>query len=239
MAGIEKNGLKTCCLFLLLLLIAVSPLAIGVPAALPDDARIQTGADTGAGIDTGGETGEGVSTRPLTVIVDNIETTSEVPVIHKGGRIYVPVRVLSESLGYPVQYVGEQKTVYIGVRPAGADLVDELTTIVGRKIKEPVSIGGIGYVKGYILAPGAFFEPRWHLDGRYQTITFSFGIPDNQAEDATEFTVKVDNDKTVARVKISKDEGLKEFNFNVKGANVLTVSCTGGKGGALVSPRAQ
>lgn len=231
MALVAKNKAKLCCLLVLALLAAALSFTIGVPAALSDE------------VGTEGEiaeeevTEEDISSRPLTVIVDNIEKTSDVPVIHKGGHIYVPVRVLSESLGYPVEYVEGQMTVYVGVRPMGTDLVNQLKSLTGIKIKQPVKISGIGYTKGYSLSQGAFSDVRWKLDGRFRSVTINLGIPDNLPEDTAEFTVTAD-DKIIGKVKLSKDHGLKEFNYNVKGVNVLAVSCSSGKGGALISPRA-
>ncbi|MEW6697477.1 MAG: copper amine oxidase N-terminal domain-containing protein [Bacillota bacterium] len=231
MAFILKYRNKFCYLLYLVLLAAVLSFMVGVPAALSDEAGIEG--------DSSGEevTEEDISNRPLTVIVDNIEKTSDVPLIHKGGRIYVPVRFLSESLGYPVEYVEGQRTVYVGVRPMGTDLVDQLKAFTGIKIKQMVKISGIGYTKGYALSMGAFSDVRWKLDARFKSVTINLGIPDNLPEDTAEFTVTAD-DRIIAKVKLSKDSGLKEFNYNVKGVNVLTVSCSSGKGGALICPRA-
>jgi hypothetical protein len=234
-----KYRLKICCLSALVLLMAVMPYIIGVPEALPEELDGET--ET---LESGDETvtedvaEEEATSRPLTVIVDNVETTSDVPVINKGGRIYVPVRFLAESLGYPVAWDEEKSTVYIGIRPSGTDMVDELTAFTGRKIKQPVKISAIGYPKGYVLATGALGDVRWKLNGRYLTVAFGMGVPDNQSADAAEFTVMADG-KTLAKEKISKDDGLKEFNYSVKGAKEFTVSCGSGKGAALICPRGQ
>lgn len=232
-----KYRLKICCLSALVLLMAVMPYIIGVPAALPEEPAGETETQQ-SGDETGTEdvAEEEPTSRPLTVIVDNVETTSDVPVINKGSRIYVPVRFLAESLGYPVEWDEEKSTVYIGMRPSGTDMVDELTAFTGRRIKQPVKISAIGYPKGYVLATGALGNARWKLNGRYLTFAFSMGVPDNQSGDTTEFTVIADG-KTLAKEKISKDDGLREFNYSVRGVNEFTVSCGSGKGGALICPR--
>ena len=237
-----KYRFKTCCLAFLMLLAAALPYTLGVPAALPEEAagetEIQSDAETGAEEAVEDVAEEEPASRPLTVIVDGVETTSDVPVINKGGRIYVPVRFLAESLGYPVEWDEEKGMVYIGIRPSGTDMVDELSAFTGRKIKQPVKISAIGYPKGYVLATGALGDVRWKLNGRYLTVAFSMGVPDNQRGDTTEFIVMADG-KTLAREKISKDDGLKEFNYSVKGVKEFMVSCGSGKGGALICPRGQ
>ncbi|GBF32635.1 hypothetical protein DCCM_0831 [Desulfocucumis palustris] len=231
-----KYRLKICGLSVLVLLVAALPYIVWVPPALPEEPAGETDI-LESGIETGTEgVAEEATSRPLTVIVDNVETTSDVPVINKGGRIYVPVRFLAESLGYPVDWVEEENTVYIGIHPSGTDMVGELPAFTGRKIKQPVKISAIGYPKGYALVPGALGDVRWKLNGRYLTVTFSMGVPDSQSGDTAEFTVIADG-KTLAKEKISKDDGLKEFNYSVKGVNEFTVSCGSGKGGALICPR--
>jgi|AGTN01.3.fsa_nt_gi Copper amine oxidase N-terminal domain./NPCBM/NEW2 domain. len=199
MALFVKYRFKKCCLPILVLLVAVLPYMIGVPSALPEEPA--GGTET---LESSDQTGtEEAASRPLTVIVDNVETTSDVPVINKGGRIYVPVRFLAESLGYPVEWEEEKGTVYIGIRPSGTDMVSELAAYTGRKIKQPVKISGIGYPKGYVLTMGALGDVRWKLNGRYLTVSFSMGVPDNQSGDSAEFTVIADG-KTLAKEKYLK-----------------------------------
>jgi hypothetical protein len=225
MALIVKYRAKFCCLLVPVLLAAALSFMMGAPAAFSEEVTEEE------------VTEEDISSRPLTVIVDNMEKTSDVPLIRKGGRIYVPVRFLAESLGYPVEYVEGKKILYIGARPMGTDLVDQLKSFTGIKMKQPVRISGIGYAKGYTLSMGAFSDVRWKLEGRFQSVTINLGIPDKLPEDTAEFTVTAD-EKIIAKIKLSKDSGLKEFNYNIKGVNVLSVSCSSGKGGALISPRA-
>ncbi|GAB6274214.1 MAG: hypothetical protein STSR0004_10770 [Peptococcaceae bacterium] len=177
--------------------------------------------------------------RPLTVIIDGQETTSDQPILVKGTRIYVPLRFVTEALGYPIQWDNSTKTAYIGARYVGTDLVDKKTARTGVKIKQPVKVGGVGYPKGYILGPSAFHEISWDLGGRFNHFTFNFGVPDNNQMDTAGFTVMADGRKKLGEKVISKDDGLKEVSFGVKGVNTVTVKNYKQAGGVVVSPRAQ
>ena len=177
--------------------------------------------------------------RPLTVIIDGQETTSDQPIIIKGTRIYVPLRFVSEALGYPIKWDNSTKTAYIGARYVGTDLVDKKPARTGVKIKQPAKVGGVGYPKGYILGPSAFHEISWDLGGRFNHFTFNFGVPDNNRTDTAGFTVVADGRKKLGEKVISKDDGLKEFSFGAKGVNTVTVKSYKQAGGVVVSPRAQ
>lgn len=182
---------------------------------------------------------EAPPSRPLTVIIDGEETTSDQPIIVKGTRIYVPLRFVTEALGYPIQWDNSTKTAYIGARYVGTDLVDKKPARTGVKIKQPVKVGGIGYPKGYILGPSAFHQISWDLGGRFNHLTFNFGVPDNNQVDTAGFTVMADGRKKLGEKVISKDDGLKEVSFGVKGVNTVTVKSYKQAGGVVVSPRAQ
>lgn len=177
--------------------------------------------------------------RPLTIIIDGQETTSDQPIIIKGTRIYVPLRFVSEALGYPIKWDNSTKTAYIGARYVGTDLVDKKPARTGVKIKQPAKVGGVGYPKGYILGPSAFHEVSWDLGGRFNHFTFNFGVPDNNQTDTAGFTVVADGRKKLGEKVISKDDGLKEFSFGAKGVNTVTVKSYKQAGGVVVSPRAQ
>lgn len=243
MVPMIKSRLKKCCLFIMVLLVAALPFMIGVPAALPGETN-STGTKSDAkdgGAEKTGQTtkkSEEVTGKPLTVIMGGAKTTSDVPVINIGSQIYVPVRFMAESLGLPVDWDSENKTVYIGVRPAGTDMVEELPPFRGRKIEQPVKISAIGYPKGYILDPSPYTEVCWKLDERYRTVKINLGVPDNMKDDTAEFEVKADG-SAIATEKLSKDDGLKEFNYNVSGVKEFTVSCLSGEGIALICPIAQ
>jgi hypothetical protein len=243
MALMMKNKIKICGLFVMMLLAVTLLLMMRVPTALSDD-----GDSTGAAV-IGGATPTPApapapapvtttTTKPLTVIMNGAATTSDVPVVQMGNQIYVPIRFVAESLNYPVEWDGSNRTVYIGVRPLGADMVTELTPLTGVKIEQPVTIGAIGYPNGYNLAPFSYTDVRWNLDKRYWAVVINMGIPDNSNAETAEFEVIADDD-TIATEVLSKDDGLKDFSYNVSGVTSFRISCISGGNCALISPRAQ
>lgn len=181
---------------------------------------------------------EQTAKRPLSIFVDGEETVSDQPIIIKGKRIYVPLRFVVEALGYPIAWENSSKTVYIGSRHTGTDLVDKKPAKSGVKIKQPVRLGGVNYPKGYIVGESAFHTITWNLDGRYNYLTFSFGLPDGFKGKAAGFIVTADGRKKLAQV-LTKDDGLKEFGLSVKKIEMLTITSYKGAGGVIINPRAQ
>lgn len=181
---------------------------------------------------------EQTTKRPLSIFVDGEETASDQPIIIKGKRIYVPLRFVVEALGYPIAWENSSKTVYIGSRHTGTDLVDKKPSKSGVKIKQPVRLGSVNYPKGYTLGASALHTITWNLDGRYNYLTFSFGVPDGFKGKSAGFIVTADGRKKLAEV-LTKDDGLKEFGLSVKKVETLTITSYKGAGGVIINPRAQ
>lgn len=174
---------------------------------------------------------------PLKVVVNDKEIYSDVPVVIRGGRLFLPVRFLAESLDLPVDWDAATRTVYIGARPTGVDLVRELPVASGLLIKNPVKIKGVGYPTGYILSDSLYNNLEWNFNKRYHNITFGFGVADNSKNRTAGFEVIADG-RRVGRETVTKDDGLKEFSYNIKGVKVLVIKSNGGAGGAVINPRA-
>ncbi|OPY56005.1 MAG: hypothetical protein A4E55_02326 [Pelotomaculum sp. PtaU1.Bin035] len=238
MAQMVKSRNTILGLFILVLLAVVFPLLTGAPAAAISDEGDPAGVAKTLTPTTTTTAPTAPASKPLTVIMNGAATSSDVPVLQMGSQIYVPVRFLAQSLNYPVEWDGAHSTVYIGMRPLGTDLVEELVPLTGGRIEQPVKIGAIGYPKGYYLEPLPYTDVRWKLDGRYHTVVINMGVPDNSSEDTAEFEITADDDTIAAEI-LSKDDGLKDFSYNVSGVAELKVSCVSGKGCALISPIAQ
>jgi hypothetical protein len=206
---------------------------LGAGAGLAEDS--QTGNEDAQSSDTAGESS--ASPNPLKVVVNDKETYSDVPVVIRGGRLFLPVRFLAESLDLPVDWDAATRTVYIGARPTGIDLVRELPVASGSLIKTPVKIKGVGYPTGYILNDSLYNNLVWNFNQRFQNITFGFGVADNSKNGTAGFEVIAD-DRKLGKETVTKDDGLKEFSYNIKGVKVLIIKSYGGAGGAVINPRA-
>ena len=233
-----KGVLVTAVFLTVLILTGALTTPLAPPKTFLKNMALAATQDTGEEKTTTDE-GEAPPSRPLTVIIDGEETTSDQPIIVKGNRIYVPLRFVSEALGYPIKWDNNTKTVYLGARYVGTDLVDKKPARTGVKIKQPVKVGGIGYPKGYLLGPSAFHQINWDLGKRFEHFTFNFGVPDNNQTDTAGFSVIADGRKVLGEKLISKDDGLKEFSFGTKGVNTVTVKSYKQGGGVVISPRAQ
>ncbi|MHB8170834.1 MAG: copper amine oxidase N-terminal domain-containing protein [Thermincolia bacterium] len=174
---------------------------------------------------------------PLKVVVNGKETYSDVPVVLRGGRLFLPVRFIAESLDLPVDWDAATSTIYIGVRPTGVDLVREQPVVNGSKIKTSVKIKGVGYPTGYILSDSSYNNLLWSFNKRNQRITFGFGVMDNSKSGTAGFQVVAD-DRILGKVTLTKDDGLKDFSYEVKNVNRLVIKSFGGAGGAVINPRA-
>lgn len=174
----------------------------------------------------------------IKLIVDGKEIATDQPPFIKNGRTFVPVRFVAEALGYPVTWDEKKQSVIIGTPPEGIDLVNELKpyTNKGEKITNPVKVTGISYNKGFTFPSGLSDEIYWNLGGGFKTLTFNYGCLDdeNYGADFSPIVVTADG-KELERTDVYRNQGLREFSFDVTGVKILTFD--GAASGALVNPR--
>jgi hypothetical protein len=174
--------------------------------------------------------------KPVTIYVHGMEVISDVPVFIMNGRTYLPANFVNEILN--VNFTWDPKTrsvIRTGAPQSGVNLTNDLPPFTGKALEQPVKVKKVSYTKGYKLTPKN--EIRWNLKGLFDRLTFSFGIPDSAyLKGEAGFTVLADGEK-IAEETVEKDDGLKEFTFDVTGINVLTVKSYQQEGGVLVNPR--
>ncbi|MEQ6359512.1 stalk domain-containing protein [Thermoanaerobacter thermohydrosulfuricus] len=170
----------------------------------------------------------------IKIVVDGNTIATDVPPFIKDGRTFVPIRAISEALGVPVKWDGATSTVYIGTVPGGLDLVDDLKPFVsGASLLEdnPVSITGVKYNHGYYSSFP--IDLRWNLGGKYKTLTFSTGIPD----DALGFTyISIYGDGQLLKDINNLFDGIKDYTIDITGVKILRII---GNGRPIINPRVQ
>ncbi|SNX54231.1 stalk domain-containing protein [Thermoanaerobacterium sp. RBIITD] len=167
----------------------------------------------------------------IKIVVNGNTISTDVPPLVENGRTLVPLRAISEALGVPIKWDGTTSTVYVGTVPEGIDLVDDLkpfkigsTNTVLLKLK-PVSIAGVEYNHGYSCYaewPDVLGDLWWNLNGKYTTLTFSTGIPDNA--NYNKCALKIEGDGQLLKtIEMSTSDGAKQCTIDVTGVKILRI----------------
>ncbi|HBC93173.1 MAG TPA: hypothetical protein DCZ10_09835 [Pelotomaculum sp.] len=173
--------------------------------------------------------------QPVKIVVHGMEVASDFPPIMMSDRVYLPDRFVADILGYPFQWEQKIRTVRMGIPQEGMDMVSELPPYTGAALNEPVIIKVKSYPSGFAIDRNN--TVRWNLHGVVDKVTFSYGMPDGQQEDSVGFRLLKDG-KIVAEEIVTRENGLKNFTFDVSGVQVLTVKQADEQpGGALINPR--
>ncbi|MGF7396241.1 stalk domain-containing protein (plasmid) [Thermoanaerobacterium thermosaccharolyticum] len=179
----------------------------------------------------------------IQIVVDG-NTISAPEAFIKNGSTYVPIRAVSEALGLPVKWDGNISTVYIGKVPNGLDLVtdlkpfkvDEAKNYLLNDSNNSISIAGTKYNHGYrsdymYIGDNIYYmdgEFYWNLGGKYKTLTFSTGVPDNAytyGSYASSYRCSVDGDgNSIGTYHVSTSDGLKTYTVDVTGVKILKIA---------------
>ncbi|OIQ59772.1 hypothetical protein MOTE_10280 [Moorella thermoacetica] len=176
----------------------------------------------------------------IRLVVDGREVVCNVPPFIKDGRTFVPLRFVAEALGYPVKWDEQNWTVYIGVPPEGMDLVTDLKPFRSSEVKllssSPVTITGIQYNHGYRCDYGEIY---WNLSGKFKTLTFLTGCPDNSTLDSSDEIRIYGDGKLIGKAPpLSPSDGIKEYSFDVSGVRILQINSSIWDGAVtLINPR--
>lgn len=175
--------------------------------------------------------------------VDNEEQTLydandiEVKPFIKGGTTYVPLRGVSNALGYPVEWEGQTKSVYVwkdNVSPNGVtlDFLRPYETI-GWVFEYYGSDGDMLEIDGEYytnaLSKGGsvgISTALFNLDGKYDTLTCVVGHTDWLQDEKTTVTFIVDG-KIVKTIEIEPNSFSKEANIDLQKGLQLKIMLDG------------
>ncbi|MBE7018573.1 MAG: copper amine oxidase N-terminal domain-containing protein [Ruminococcaceae bacterium] len=164
---------------------------------------------------------------------------TEVKPFIKDGTTYVPLRGVSKSLGYYVEWEGSTRSVYVWkdeVSPNGVPLdflrpyeidapiggMDVLYESDGT-VKE---IGGTDYTD---TIWGIFGSALFNLDGKYDTLTCDLGyVPESTSEGESTITFIVDS-KIVESFNVTQNSSTKKIEVNLDKGSQLKISFNPGK----------
>jgi hypothetical protein len=148
-----------------------------------------------------------VSFDPVKFIVDKVDKT---PVNNEfnnndrmvpasliyNGTTYVPLRLVSNMLGKPVDWDGPTRSVLIGDSVAGGDyLTHKAPSVVSTRMysNQTMNLDGQTYHIGLqaYLSDKKTFSQSYNLNGQYQYLSFMFGIDDKSqyADSSSKITI--------------------------------------------------
>lgn len=138
------------------------------------------------------------------------------------GTTYVPLRAVSQSLGYNVNWDGANKRVYIGERPGEKQyLISTLTPYQVRNFATPITVTMAGQKYANTIQSDGNLAGCWalyNLNGQYTSLSFDMGHVDGEI--MTDGTVNIYLDGTLA---FSADMGAEDLpaHFTVPLYNAL------------------
>lgn len=180
--------------------------------------------------------GQGLAQKiqPVTVVVHGIEVASDIPPIVMSKRVFLPDRFVADILGYPFKWEPKTRSVRMGVPQSGVDMVREWPAFTGKALGRSVKVQAASCPLAYEINEKN--TVRWSLHGVIDSVSFKFGMPDGHRGKSVGFKVLLDGN-IIAEEIVNREDGLKEFTYDVSGAKVLTVRYNDRSGGVLVNPR--
>ncbi len=134
------------------------------------------------------------------------------------GTTYIPLRAVSQSLGYNVQYDGSTKSVYIGDDPRMTNyLVNVCPPYEKSRYDTPSSftMSGQTYTNGFTMKDNSY--ALFNLNGKYQSLEFDLGHIDGTS--MSDETVTIYLDGTVSKViEVKAEELPKHYTIPLNGA---------------------
>jgi hypothetical protein len=158
--------------------------------------------------------------------VNGKEIFCEVPPFIKGGRTFVPIRCVVESLQIPVKWSSAKRSVLVGIPPEGVDLVNDIPAYEGNdlKIKSNVTIEGTKYNNGYILESWVYKNKIvWNLGGNYNYIKLYSEFKDGAGNGGMDLVFSADGQE-INRETIIHGSGMKDIVVDVTGKRILTIT---------------
>lgn len=98
------------------------------------------------------------------------------------GTTYVPIRAVSQSLGYPVKWDGKNKRVYIGEVPGEKQYLTDILEPYqheGYSAPSTIKMAGQKYAHCIQLYADSVGYATYNLNGNYQSLSFDAGIIDD------------------------------------------------------------
>lgn len=179
---------------------------------------------------------------PLRLIVNGKEIACDPPPFIQDGRAYVPVRFVSEALGYPVKWDPNTYSIMIGIPPEGTDLLpyDRYDC----DLHDSYKVQGITY-KNVITSIYTGGNCLYNLHGHFTKVKVLVAglVPPNKKWDPKGIKIVAYGDsQEISTFWVSGDEPPKEVTLDTSGVHILKISIGdsgyfGGRGVAIIHVR--
>ena len=134
------------------------------------------------------------------------------------GTTYVPIRAVSQSLGYAVNWDGANQRVYIGDTPGQKQYLNTVCPpYQTNRYEEPSTfkMGGNIYNNGFILDNHGGYA-IYNLNGKYQTLEFDLGYVEGGRVDC-QVNIYLDG-QIVKTIEMGAEDLPQHFSISLSGA---------------------
>lgn len=147
------------------------------------------------------------------------------------GRTFLPVRAISEALGYPVNWDGDTQTVFIGVTPGSTRLMTDIRPTNVRFMATGTNaravINGQEHFDAIICtagSPGNIGTQTHALNGQFRELTGLLGIIDGETLTATvTYSFIAEGNRRLADFEVVPGSLPQSISVDVTGVNELTI----------------
>ncbi|WP_245528005.1 copper amine oxidase N-terminal domain-containing protein [Ammonifex degensii] len=163
------------------------------------------------------------------VVVDGRLISCDPPPFISAGRVFVPVRILAQAMGYKVEWDADNRVVVLERNVDGVDLTSGLPPMEGLEdalgVDKPASVGGQQYVRGFLINRSV----SWVLDGKFKELRFFYGAVDTastpfeQPGKGVSYALVVADGKVVAELSAEKGQSPQEIRISVAGVKRLSI----------------
>ena len=147
------------------------------------------------------------------------------------GRTFLPVRAISEALGYPVNWDGYTQTVFIGVTPGETRLMTDIPPTNRQSMATGANaravINGHEYFDAIISTNFGFVTSHQthNLGGQFRELTGLFGIIDGETMGPQSVTLSfiAEGERTLAEFEMIPGALPTAISVDVTGVHLLTI----------------
>lgn len=138
------------------------------------------------------------SEQPIKIIIDNQEITSDSLPIINSSRVLVPVRVISEELGYAVSWVSKTNTVYISKGNVSIKFIigESKILVSGKSVQLDVAssiVNGRAYLPIRVVSESIGSSINW--DGSTKSVIIDTKDNDEESNSSSEVSLSFSTDK--------------------------------------------
>ncbi|MCL2838846.1 MAG: stalk domain-containing protein [Oscillospiraceae bacterium] len=151
------------------------------------------------------------------------------------GRTFLPVRAISEALGYPVNWDGDTQTVFIGITPGETNLMRDIPRTNVRNMVTGANtraiLNGHEYFDAIRFSSGVGpvdAEQTHALNGQFIELTGLLGIIDGESiTDNVTFIFIADGNRRLAEFEVVPASLPSSISVDVTGVQELTIEIHG------------